>query len=99
MTTYIDFVPSIAAPFQFQPTLDGQLYSVLVPWNLYSQRYYVEVSDLSGNLICAIPQVGSPVPGQNPFLTGNVDLNLVAGYFTTSTLVWRPANQQFEVSP
>lgn len=90
MTTFTDFSPSVAGPFQFEPELDGQTYSVIVTWNVYSQRWYVNIYDLSGNLIVSIPNIGSPL---------NHDINLVAGYFTTSTLIFRQANQQFEVNP
>lgn len=31
--------------------------------------------------------------------TYSFDINLAAGYFATSTLIWREANGQFEVSP
>jgi len=84
-----DFQPSSKAPFQFQPTLDGSVYTVIVTWNLAGQRYYVNVYSLDGTLIVAIPMIGSPL---------GYDISLVAGYFT-STLVFREASQQFEVSP
>lgn len=54
MSTFVDFTPSQQAPFQFQPSLaNGQQYSVSVPWNEFGQRYYINVTDLSGNLILA----------------------------------------------
>lgn len=61
MTTYVDFQPSTTAapPFQFQATLDGNQYNVAVTWNAFGQRYYIAVSDLSGNLILTTPMVGS----------------------------------------
>lgn len=90
MTTYIDFAPQPNIPFQFNATLDDQQYVVLCTWNLYGQRYYVNVYDLQGNLIVAIAQVGSPL---------NYDIDLVGGYFTTSSMVFRVATQQFEISP
>ena len=51
MSTLLDFTPSTLAAFQFQPTLAGQLYAVTVTWNVFDQRYYINLSDLSGNLI------------------------------------------------
>lgn len=60
MTTIYPFEPSPQAPFQFQPTLDGQQYSVVVPWNVTGQRYYLNVFDLAGNRIVTIPLIGSP---------------------------------------
>lgn len=89
MTTF-PFVPSSTTPFQFQPTLDGQVYTCTVKASLWEQRYYLEVMTLGGVLIVFIPMVGSP-PGY--------DINLVAGYFTTSSIVWRPVDNQFIVTP
>lgn len=88
MTTY-DFQPSVNAPFQFQPTLDGQTYTVIVTWNLFGQRYFVSCYSLAGALVFSVPMVGSPL---------DFDISLSAGYFT-STLIWRVQNNQFEVSP
>ena len=90
MTTYVNFTPSASAAFQFQATLDGQIYNVVVTWNLFGQRYYINVYDLSNNRIVSQPMLPSPI-GYN--------LNLVGGYFTTSSLVWRVDNNQFEISP
>lgn len=101
MTTYVDFTQPQDQPFEFQATLDGQLVVVRVPWNVYRQDWYVVVSDTAGNPIVSVPRVGSPVIGENPqYLDADcIDLNLVAGYFTTSTLVWRPSTGQFEINP
>ena len=90
MTTYIDFTPTAAAPFQFQPTLDGAVYTCIVTWNVYGQRWYLQCNSLDGTLIFNRALVSSPL---------NYDTNLAAGYFTTSTLIYRGANSQFEVSP
>lgn len=89
MTTFVDFKPAANNPFQFQATLDGQLYTVIVTWNLFGQRYYVNVYTLGGVLIVAIAMVGSPL---------DYDISLIAGYFA-SKLIWRVQNGQFEVSP
>ena len=86
-TTYVDFVPSNAAPFQFQATLDDVSYNVIVTWNLFGRRYYVNVYALDGTLQIATAMVGSPV---------GYDISLVAGLFT-SKLVYRAPNNQFEV--
>lgn len=90
MTTYVPFAPTALAPFQFTATLDGAAYTVVVTWNVFAQRWYVNVYDQSQDLIVALPMIGSP-PSDN--------INLVGGYFRTSTLVFRQATQQFEVSP
>ena len=94
MTTFT-FNPSPYAPFQFQPTLDGQVYNVVCTWNAGGQRYYFNIYDLSGNLICSLPIVGSPPAGSSAF----ADINLIGSYFTTSTLVYRVSSNSFEVSP
>ena len=163
MATTFDFAPSALAPFSFQPTLDGQIYTVIVTWNLFAQRWYINVYNLSGTLIVATALIGSPLgiaiaavswalgtvtittqaphgypPGATIDLTVSAmapdaynglisalvtgpdtftyaladfpgaatalgvvayNINLVASYFTTSSLVFRQANQQFEVSP
>lgn len=162
MTTYTTFSQPARATFQFSPTLDGATYNAIVNWNLFSQRYYINIYDTSGNLIVAQAMVGSPtgvniaaatwangtvtittsaphgysigknvqltITGVTPsaynglyncLITGtmtfnylltanpgvataygavNYNISLTAGYFA-STLVYRIANQQFEVSP
>ena len=90
MATIIPFQPSIQAPFQFQATLDGELYTVICRWNLYRQGFYINVYDLSNNLIVSVAQVGSPP---------DYDINLVGGYFVTSSLVFRQSSNSFEISP
>lgn len=169
MTTFVNFVPSQSSAFQTQVTLDGVVYTLTVTWNLFSQRYYINVNTLSGALVLSLPLVGSPVgvtlaslswafgivtattttphgyeegstvaltlSGSDPdayngeFLclitgdstftyplasfpgftasVGNVNFNIdfLDGYFDAngqpfvSTLVYRIANQQFEVNP
>jgi hypothetical protein len=70
MTSYVDFVPSAVAPFQFQAQLDGQPYNVIVTANLFRSSnnsvgaFYINVYDLSGDLIVCRAIGGSAV-GQN----------------------------------
>jgi hypothetical protein len=169
VTTFVDFVSSQTAPFSFQPTLDGTVYAATVTWNLFAQRYYLNLNALDGTLIFSLPLVGSPVgvalaglswafgtveatteaphgyeegstvaltlSGSAPdayngrflcLVTGdatftyplaedpgdtaslgvvNFNVNLLAGYYDasgqpfSSTLVYRPANKQFEINP
>lgn len=89
MTTIYDFSPSPTSNFTFQPTFDGEVYTVIVNWNLFGQRYYINIYTLQGALVACVPLIGSP-PEYNISMTG--------GYFT-STLVYRVANAQFEVLP
>ena len=59
--TYTTFTPSLSGPFQFQPTLDGNVYNAVVTWPVWSQRWYISVSDLFGNLLLYRSVCGSPV--------------------------------------
>lgn len=63
MTTFIPFTPSNASapPFSFQPVLDGTTYQGSVTWNYFGQRWYLTISDLTGNIIFTLPIVESPV--------------------------------------
>lgn len=89
MTTITPFTPTASAPFQFQPTLDGALYTAIVTWNVFGRRYYLNLYTLQGIRVFTVPLVGSPL---------DYDISLTAGYFA-STLVFREPSQQFEVSP
>lgn len=91
MTTIFTFTPSATQAYQFQPTLDGDVYTAIVTWSLFGQRWYLNLFDAEGNWIFTRSMVGS-VPTPNP------GLSLTAGYFT-STLVFRQQDQVFEVSP
>lgn len=59
MTTYVPFRPTPSAPFKFSAVLDGDTYDVTVTWNLFGQRWYVNVYQLDGTLVVAIPRIGS----------------------------------------
>jgi hypothetical protein len=89
MTTY-PFITTGTGNFQFNPTLDGQTYVAICTWNVYAPRYYINIYDNFGNLIVTNPVIGSP---------DNFDINLIFGYFQTSTLVYRVSTGNFEVSP
>lgn len=56
-----DFAPSTLAPFQFAPTLDGQIYTAIVTWNLFAQRWYLNLYTLGGALIVSTALIGSNV--------------------------------------
>jgi len=90
MTTYTRFSPTINENFSFLPTFDGQQYNVVVTWSLFGQRWMVNVYDLNGKLKVTKPLRSSPQ---------TKDINLIEGYFTTSSLVYREASANFEVSP
>lgn len=86
-TTFVPFAPTPTAPFQFQAVLDGEPYTVIVTWNLFGQRWWVNLYTVDSVLFLATPMVGSPL---------DYDISLVANY-TTTKLVWRPESRQFEV--
>jgi hypothetical protein len=85
---YFTFNPNALSNYSFQPILDGQTYTVLVNWNVYGQRYYVNISDLYGTLIVCLPLIGSP---------DTQDISMTAGYFT-SKLVYRNSSGNFEAT-
>jgi hypothetical protein len=59
-TTFVQFVPSTAAAFQFQPVIAGQTYNAEIDYNAFGQRFYLNLTDLSGNqiLYCALAETG-----------------------------------------
>lgn len=90
MTTLTQFIPTVNQNFTFQPTLDGQQYSCVVTWSLFGQRWVINLYTTQGVLVVQKPLRGSPV---------DYDINLVSGYFLTSSLVYRAGTNNFEVSP
>ena len=88
-TTLYRFSPTVDTNYSFQPTLDGAQYTVVVTWQLFGRRWIVNVYDLNGNLIVAKPLRSSP-DGYN--------INLLTGYFSTTTLVYRASTNNFEVT-
>ena len=88
-TTLYQFTPTVDVNFSFQPTLDGQEYNVVVTWAYFGRRWIINVYDLANNLIVAKPMTGSP---------DNYNINLIAGYFSTTTLVFRASSSSFEVT-
>jgi hypothetical protein len=60
MTTYFPFRPSNRVAPQFSPIFDGQSYTIIVMWNISSQRYYLNCKDIQNNLIFMLPLIESP---------------------------------------
>src|SRR5215831_14631339 len=61
MTTYIPFQPSnISAP-TYMVTLDGNQYTMVVTWNVASQRYFINLYDVNGTLIFCVPLVTTAI--------------------------------------
>lgn len=90
MTTLYQFTPTITQNFTFTPTLDGNQYACEITWGLFGQRWILNVYTLQNVLIVTKPFVGSP---------DDYSINLVQGYFTTSSLVFRQSTNNIEVSP
>lgn len=163
MTSYFPFVPNTVAPFTFQPILDSESYIATVTWNVYGQKWYLNVKEITGPLVFSLPLLGSvdgsalesvswsfgvvtavtaqthnytvgqtveiTVSGCAPDAYNGVvlafivdaftftyliaadpgaatqlgteiyNVNLAAGYFETSTLVYRESSKTFEVTP
>lgn len=61
MTTLVQFNPQANSNFQFQATLDGNVYNIVINWNLFGARYYINIYTLAGKLIVCRPLIGSPL--------------------------------------
>lgn len=90
MTTVTFFNPQSNQNFSFNVVLDGVSYIAVCTYNLYAQRYYISIYDTARILIVINPLAASP---------DHYDIDLVYGYFTTSTLVYRGSSGNFEVTP
>jgi hypothetical protein len=95
MTQYFPFSPNILVPYQFSPTIDGQLANAYVVWSLFGKRYYLTLTDLSGVLIVSLPVIGTenaiPLQGlewADGIMTGTIDTSVVQGiYFPPGTTI------------
>lgn len=85
-----DFVPSQLTTFQFIAQFDGQPYTVNITWNIYRRDWYYTIYSASNVRVVTQALIGSPP---------DYDINLLWGYFFTSTLIFRQQTQQFEVGP
>ncbi|WP_254065304.1 hypothetical protein [Cedecea sp. FDAARGOS_727] len=72
----------------FNPILDGEVYNCQIKWNIAGQRWYLNITDNSGNRQLTTPIVASPV---------GYDINLLVGAFSISKMVWRHSKGQIEV--
>lgn len=90
MAAFFPFAPTVNRNFVFSPTLDGVQYTVEVTWSLFGQRWVINVFTLQGVRVLSKPLRTSPE---------NYDINLIAGYFTTSKLVYRASSDTFVVTP
>ncbi|MFP1463117.1 hypothetical protein ACLB1E_23505 [Escherichia coli] len=60
MTTLIPFKPDGRGPFQFTARIGEYETFARVPFNLYANRYYLELKDSSGDVIVYTPLIASP---------------------------------------
>lgn len=65
MTEFVPFVPTPQGPVRFQATLVGlngisDVYNVVVTWNTFGQRWYINIYTSGGDLVVAKALVASP---------------------------------------
>jgi hypothetical protein len=83
--SYINFTPTAASAVSFQATCDGTQYNFFCPWNTFGQRWYIQCTDQSNNLIFYLPLIGS---GSVCFPLAALSWsNLSGGSVTAETLV------------
>jgi hypothetical protein len=84
------FTPTSNQAFSFGATFDGSPFVVVITWNLTAQRWYFTVFTQQNVVIVCKALVASP---------DNFPINLLFGYFFTSTMVFFDSDQTFVVSP
>lgn len=60
MTSYYLFQPSTTSAPSYIVTLDGNQYKLIVTWNIFGKRYYVNCYALTGELIFNVPLMETP---------------------------------------
>ena len=90
----VPFTPPAGQALSILATLDGAAYQLLFTWNVAGGRWYVSVLDADGSVLVTLPRWGSAGTAPSPS-----DRNILAGYFVTSTLVYRTASNQIELGP
>ncbi|EPD1271069.1 hypothetical protein ACR6AX_001226 [Escherichia coli] len=87
MNTFIPFKPDGEKPFKFKFRMGGEILFARVPFNLYANRYYLELKNSSGEVIVYTPLIASP---------DGYDINLALP-FAPRKLIFRESTNQFEV--
>jgi hypothetical protein len=59
VSTFVTFQPSTTAAFSFPLTLTGTPYVATITWNVFGERYYLNLADLSGNPVLCRALVSS----------------------------------------
>ena len=88
-TQVFPFNPSPNYAFQFNPILDGNAYIATILWNVFGQRWYLSLADLSQNLVINFPVV-SAAPALRVCLTSQL---------FNDQLSYNSLQAQFEVWP
>ncbi|CAD6037281.1 hypothetical protein [Escherichia coli] len=88
MTMLIPFRPDGRTPFQFTVSVGGTTLFATALWNLYANRYYLKLTDNSGDTVVFCPMVASP---------DDYDINLALAY-APGKLIYRESSNQFEAS-
>jgi hypothetical protein len=91
MATAYPFNPTPTAVFQFAPTLNGVLYTAIVTWSFFGQRYYLNLYLANGGAwVLTYPAIAS---------SSAAPINLVAGYIPGAVLWYDVVNSQFVTEP
>ncbi|EKN6093785.1 phage baseplate plug family protein [Yersinia enterocolitica] len=88
-TEYYVFSGNERESLSFTPLLDGVIYNCQIKWNISAQRWYLSITDNSGNQILTTAMVEST--------TGMV-INLISGVFSSTSMIWRQPNGRIEVT-
>lgn len=57
--TIFPYTPLPNAPYQFNPVLDGQQYTAVVPWNLFGRRLYLTLLNTNNTIVFTRALIGS----------------------------------------
>ncbi|HBZ7597779.1 TPA: hypothetical protein R1B10_001122 [Klebsiella pneumoniae] len=87
-TAYFPFSGNEQQSMFFTPILDGEVHNCQIKWNIYSQRWYLNITDNSEHRLLTIPLIASPA---------GYDINLLISVFTRTRMIWRYAAGQIEV--
>lgn len=90
MTTLVPFNPNPSAspPWRTIFTLDGASVVGTATWNVFAQRWYLSLTDQSGNNLWTGALVASPE---------GFDIQLAPDVFRNSTILYRETSGNFEV--
>lgn len=58
-SVFVSFAPSVSGPFIFQPVIGGVNYNAVITWNLFGERFYLNLYDQGGNLLLCTAMVAS----------------------------------------